>query len=89
MLIAPVVNVLTERFGYRPVSAVGIMTSAGALIVTSFLPNILAVFLSYGVMVGIGSGLVTVSSIGVVMLYFPEQNSVRAMAIIMVGPGLG
>eukprot|EP00057_Strongylocentrotus_purpuratus_P014251 XP_011668725.1 PREDICTED: monocarboxylate transporter 9 isoform X1 [Strongylocentrotus purpuratus] len=89
LLIAPLVNILTERFGCRPVAIIGTIVAASALIVTSFLKSLIAVFIAYGLVFGVGGGLMTVCCYDAVLLYFPEENNVRAMGLLLTGTSFG
>nr|XP_054774767.1 monocarboxylate transporter 13-like [Lytechinus pictus] len=89
LMVAPLVNILTARFGCRRVAILGLLVSAGALIVTSFLTDILAVFFVYGLVFGGGAGILCVSCYDAVLFYFPEENNVRAMGLLLSGTSFG
>lgn len=89
LLIAPLINILIERFGCRPVAIIGTIVAASALLVTSFLKSLIAVFIVYGLVFGVGGGLMTICCYDAVLLYFPVENNVRAMGLLLSGTSFG
>ncbi|XP_041452826.1 uncharacterized protein LOC121405899 [Lytechinus variegatus] len=89
LMFAPLIKMASERFGYRSVSVFGILMVSAGIFVTSFLPSLLPMFGTYGLMSGIGAGVVTVCAFDLIVLYFPEKNTMRAVAIAVTGSTAG
>lgn len=56
---------------------------------TSFLSSLVPMFGTFGVMAGLGAGLFTVCAFDLIVLYFPERNTMRAVAIASTGSTTG
>ena len=89
LMLAPFIKLASERFGYRSVSIFGIVLASVGVFVTSFLPSLLPMFGTYGLMIGVGAGIVTVCAFDLIVLYFPEKNTMRAVAIAVTGSTAG
>eukprot|EP00057_Strongylocentrotus_purpuratus_P004931 XP_003729789.1 PREDICTED: uncharacterized protein LOC100894070 [Strongylocentrotus purpuratus] len=89
LMLAPFIKLASERFGYRSVSIFGIVLASVGVFVTSFLPSLLPMFGTYGLMAGVGTGIVTVCAFDLIVLYFPEKNTMRAVAIAVTGSTAG
>ncbi|XP_030840775.1 monocarboxylate transporter 14-like [Strongylocentrotus purpuratus] len=85
LMIAPFVKLASERFGYRLVAISGVVSTSTGVFMTSFLSSLIPMFATFGVMAGIGAGLFTVCAFDLIVLYFPERNTMRAVAIASTG----
>eukprot|EP00057_Strongylocentrotus_purpuratus_P010378 XP_011664852.1 PREDICTED: monocarboxylate transporter 9-like [Strongylocentrotus purpuratus] len=88
-LSSPIANPLIERFGNRVVIVVGILLSFSSMMLTSFMPILEVMYLTYSVLYGLGAGLQLMSSINLALQYFPTRNSTRSVCIIMAGANIG
>ncbi|XP_030839794.1 uncharacterized protein LOC105442193 [Strongylocentrotus purpuratus] len=88
-MIAPFVKLASERFGYRSVAISGVVSTSAGVFMTSFLSSLIPMFATFGVMAGIGAGLFTVCAFDLIVLYFPERNTMRAVAIASTGSTTG
>jgi MFS family permease len=89
MLCASPVNWLTRRFGIHPVMFLGIFLHASGFIAASFARNhIYQLYLSQGVLVGLGVGFIWIPSIAILPQWFAKKRSM-AVGISSAGAGIG
>ena len=81
-------GMLADRFGPRLVCSAGMLFIAAGLLATSFAASLATVYLGYGVVVGIGVGLVYAPAIGGVQPWFTRRRGTAA-GIASAGIGAG
>lgn len=81
-------GMLADRFGPRMVCSVGMVLIAVGLLATSWASSLMAVYLSYGLMVGLGIALVYTPSIASVQPWFSTRRGL-AGGIASSGVGAG
>jgi MFS family permease len=81
-------GMLADRFGPRTVCAAGMALIASGLLATSWATSLLAVYLSYGLLVGLGIALVYTPSIASVQPWFTTRRGL-AGGIASSGVGAG
>jgi MFS family permease len=81
-------GMLADRFGPRIVCSAGMALIATGLLVTSWASSLLAVYLSYGLLVGLGIALVYTPSIASVQPWFTTRRGL-AGGIASSGVGAG
>ncbi|KAL8559816.1 hypothetical protein ACOMHN_030152 [Nucella lapillus] len=81
LLLGPFATAVSNRFSVRTSVMAGAFLFATALIVSGFAPNVAFLIFSYGLLQGIGRGLVYSPSIIIVGLYFNRRRG--------LGVGLG
>nr|XP_006811444.1 PREDICTED: monocarboxylate transporter 12-like isoform X2 [Saccoglossus kowalevskii] len=79
---------LAERFGHRRIAMIGGIISSVALMASSFATSLSQLYLSYGVLLGIGYSFVHLPSYVMVARYFHKRLSI-AMGIALAGTGIG
>ncbi|KAJ9592129.1 hypothetical protein L9F63_001357, partial [Diploptera punctata] len=84
----PVVSALTNKFGCRTVCIAGSIIGCVAFILSTFSPNVNVLMLTYGVMGGIGFGLIYLPAVVCVGYYFETKRSL-ATGIAVCGSGFG
>eukprot|EP00095_Tigriopus_kingsejongensis_P000176 snap_masked-scaffold487_size158652-processed-gene-0.19 protein:Tk00176 transcript:snap_masked-scaffold487_size158652-processed-gene-0.19-mRNA-1 annotation:"monocarboxylate transporter " len=84
----PVASRLVQRFGCRPVSMVGSGLAACGMAVAAMSTNIYTFTIAYGIVSGLGFGLVYLPSVVICGLYF-EKRRALATAIALCGAGTG
>ena len=84
----PLVSILINRFECRITSFVGAMTCAVSLILTSFSNSLAVMYVSYSLLMGLGTGLVFSSSLVIVAKYFEKRRGC-ALGIVGSGQSLG
>ncbi|KAF9916439.1 hypothetical protein BX616_003758 [Lobosporangium transversale] len=87
-LPGPFVAPMTRRIGLRAVVAVGIAIASLGFILASFATQLWHLYLTQGLMFGVGGGLVFFSSISVTAQYFERRRGL-ANGIAVAGSGIG
>ncbi|CAG5118605.1 unnamed protein product [Candidula unifasciata] len=88
LFIGPIVSALTNRFGCRRVIIFGSFLAGVAFIASSWSNNVTVLILTYGLLGGIGFGLMYLPAIVAVSVYFEERRAV-ATGIAVCGSGVG
>ena len=84
--LSPMQGYLIERFGPRKLISVGAILTGSSWIFAAYAHDILSIYLSYGVLGGIGTGIIYVGIVGLMVRWFPDR---RGMAAGMVAAGYG
>ncbi|XP_050428062.1 monocarboxylate transporter 1 isoform X3 [Adelges cooleyi] len=84
----PVVSALTNKYGCRVVCMAGSVIAAVAFALSTLSPNVNVLMLTYGVMGGIGFGLIYLPAVVCVGYYFETKRSL-ATGIAVCGSGFG
>ena len=84
----PITSALCDRFGCRIISFAGAVLSVLGLFLTSFIQDVYIMYLTYGLVWGVGSSLSFVSSIVVLGRYF-DRRLALANGIATSGSGVG
>lgn len=71
---------LVERFGPRLLISIGAALSGLSWILAAHASSLLALYLTYGVLGGIGTGIIYVGVIGLMVRWFPNQRGLAAGA---------
>lgn len=88
MLVAPLVTYLARRYGTRPSMFFGVLSLAAAFISASFAHKAWQLYLSHGVLLGIGVGFIYIPSIAILSQWFSKKRSL-ANGITSAGSGIG
>ena len=88
MLVAPFVTILTRRFGKRLPMILGIIMQAGGFISASFVKRVWQLYLSQGILIGVGVGFIFIPSISILSQWFSRKRSL-ANGISSAGSGIG
>ncbi|KAJ6259540.1 hypothetical protein Dda_5177 [Drechslerella dactyloides] len=88
MLISPVANLLTRKFSSHVALLLGCTLQCASLICASFAYRIWHLYLSQGLLFGIGMGFIFVASVGILPQWFDKKRSV-ANGISAAGSGIG
>lgn len=88
LLAGPFTSALTNRYGFRPVACAGAVLAAIAIALSYFAPTLEILFLTYGVLAGIGFSLIYIPCIVVIGFYFEKWRAL-ATGIAMCGTGVG
>ena len=84
-----ITNSLLQRFGSRLVAAAGVILLAVGCVFTSLMPKFLPIYFTYGLLVGVASSFILISSMNLILKYFPEKNASRATGIAIMGTTCG
>ncbi|XP_041483891.1 monocarboxylate transporter 2-like [Lytechinus variegatus] len=82
-------NPLIARFGARPIAAIGLVMCFASLLITSFMPSIMPMFFTFSALYGFGINMVLISSINLILKYFPYKNCSRATSMALIGTTSG
>uniref|UniRef100_A0A2K6W4N5 MFS domain-containing protein n=1 Tax=Onchocerca volvulus TaxID=6282 RepID=A0A2K6W4N5_ONCVO len=87
-LAGPLASGLANSFGCRLVVIAGSIITFVGFILSSFVPSLPVLYITFGIIGGIGFGLVYLPSILIVNQYF-EKRRALAMGIAVCGSGIG
>ena len=79
---------LVDRFGPRLLISVGALLSGGSWILSASVDNLWALYLTYGVIGGFGTGIIYVGIIGLMVRWFPDRRGL-ATGLAAAGYGFG
>ncbi|MBO0752214.1 MAG: oxalate/formate MFS antiporter [Bradyrhizobiaceae bacterium] len=79
---------LVDRFGPKLLISVGAIMSGGGWVLSSYSDNLVALYISYGVIGGFGTGIIYVGIIGLVVRWFPDRRGL-ATGLAAAGYGFG
>lgn len=88
MLFAPLITILTRRFGHRRIMLLGAFLQTSALLLASFATQTWHLYLTQGALLGIGVGFAYVPSVAILSQWFDKKRSV-ASGIAAAGSGVG
>src|SRR5579864_868813 len=79
---------LVDRFGPKLLISVGAIMSGGSWVLSSYADSLMALYISYGVIGGFGTGIIYVGIIGLVVRWFPDRRGL-ATGLAAAGYGFG
>ena len=79
---------LVDRFGPKLLISVGAIMSGGSWMLSSNAGSLTALYISYGVIGGFGTGIIYVGIIGLVVRWFPDRRGL-ATGLAAAGYGFG
>ena len=85
---SPVQGFLVDRFGIRKLIAVGCVVSGLSWVLASHANSLTSLYLTYGLLGGLGTGIVYVGIIGLMVRWFPDRRGLAAGAVA-AGYGMG
>ncbi|QDD90724.1 oxalate/formate MFS antiporter [Pseudomonas oryzihabitans] len=85
---SPVQGFLVDRFGIRKLIACGCALSGLSWILASRADSLASLYLTYGVLGGLGTGIVYVGVVGLMVRWFPDHRGLAAGAVA-AGYGMG
>lgn len=88
LLASPATTICVRNFGTKPTMMLGVVLEAASLVLASLSKHIWHLFLTQGVLFGIGMGFLFVASVPIVPQWFTTRRSL-ANGISTSGSGLG
>lgn len=88
LLASPVCSLCVSSFGARSVTIFSGFLVAGGLMLSSLAPNIYFLFFSYGIVVGLGCGLLYTATVTITCQYFDSRRGL-ALGLISTGSSVG
>jgi oxalate/formate antiporter len=79
---------LVDRFGPRILISIGALLSGGSWVLSSYVDNLWALYFTYGVLGGFGTGIIYVGIIGLMVRWFPDRRGL-ATGLAAAGYGFG
>src|SRR5215813_9071214 len=79
---------LVDRFGPRLLISAGAIMSGGSWVLASSANSLVALYISYGIIGGFGTGIIYVGIIGLVVRWFPDRRGL-ATGLAAAGYGFG
>jgi len=86
--LAPAQGLLVDRFGPRLLLSIGAALSGLSWVLASQASSLTAFYLTYGVLGGLGTGIVYVGVVGHVVQWFPDRRGL-ATGLVAAGYGMG
>src|SRR6516225_7178042 len=86
--LAPMQGFLVERFGPKLLIGLGALMSGAGWIASSYIQTIWGLYATYGLLCGIGTGIVYIGIIGLMVKWFPERRGFAA-GVVAAGYGFG
>ncbi|KAG6005429.1 hypothetical protein E4U54_000343 [Claviceps lovelessii] len=88
LLVSPIATVCMRELGTKPTMFAGVVMESASLVCASFAHKIWHLFLSQGVLFGLGMGFLFTPSVGIVPQWFSTKRSL-ANGLAVCGSGLG
>jgi MFS transporter, OFA family, oxalate/formate antiporter len=86
--LSPFQAYLVDRFGPRALIAIGALLSGGSWVASAHVDNVWALYFTYGVLGGFGTGIIYVGIIGLMVRWFPDRRGL-ATGLAAAGYGFG
>ena len=86
--LAPIQGWLIDRFGPRLLITLGAALSGLGWVAAAYVTNIYALYGTYGLLCGLGTGFVYVGVVGLMVRWFPERRGFAA-GVVAAGYGFG
>ncbi|XP_053292827.1 monocarboxylate transporter 9 [Pleuronectes platessa] len=88
LIASPICSACVDSFGARPVTIFSGVMVAGGLMLSAFAPNVQFLIFSYGIVVGLGCGLVYAATLTITCQYFDKRRGL-ALGIVTTGTSVG
>ena len=86
--LAPFQGFLVERFGPRLLLSVGALLTGASWILAANAQSVLGLYLTYGLLGGVGTGIIYVGVVGLMVQWFPDKRGFAA-GVVAAGYGMG
>ena len=86
--LSPIQGFLVERVGPKALIGLGAVMSGVGWIASSYAATIWGLYATYGLLCGVGTGIVYVGIIGLMVKWFPERRGL-ATGVVAAGYGFG
>lgn len=88
LIASPICSACVVNFGVRPVTIFSGVMVSGGLMLSAFAPNVQFLIFSYGIVVGLGCGLVYAATVTITCQYFDKRRGL-ALGIVTTGTSIG
>jgi oxalate/formate antiporter len=86
--LSPLQGFLADRFGPKRLLAVGAVLTGASWVLAARAESLLALYLTYGLFGGIGTGIVYIGVVGLMVKWFPDKRGL-ATGLVAAGYGMG
>src|SRR6202051_2891911 len=86
--LSPLQGYLIETFGPKLLLAVGAIMTGLSWVLASSADTLISVYVTYGLLGGIGTGIIYVGIIGLMVAWFPDRRGMAA-GVVAAGYGMG
>jgi OFA family oxalate/formate antiporter-like MFS transporter len=86
--LAPMQGFLVERFGPKLLIGLGALMSGSGWIASSYIQTNWGLYATYGLLCGVGTGIVYIGIIGLMVKWFPDRRGL-ATGVVAAGYGFG
>ena len=88
LLSGPVASFLTNRLGWRITTAIGSVIASAGFMLSAFVPSVFYLYISAGVMIGLGLGIIYLPRLDCITQYFDKRRPI-VTGIAICGSGIG
>jgi MFS transporter, OFA family, oxalate/formate antiporter len=86
--LSPVQGWLVDRFGPKLLIGLGALLSGLGWVAASYVTSLMGLYLTYGLICGIGTGIVYIGIVGLMVKWFPDRRGF-ATGVVAAGYGFG
>jgi oxalate/formate antiporter len=86
--LSPLQGYLIEKFGPKLLLAAGAIMTGLSWVLASSADSLMSVYLTYGLLGGIGTGIIYVGIVGLMVAWFPDKRGMAA-GVVAAGYGMG
>lgn len=86
--LSPAQGYLIEKFGPRLLLAAGAIMTGLSWVLASSAGSLTALYLTYGLLGGVGTGIIYVGIVGLMVAWFPDRRGMAA-GVVAAGYGMG
>jgi oxalate/formate antiporter len=86
--LSPLQGYLVERLGPKVLIGLGAVMSGAGWIASSYITTIWGLYATYGLLCGVGTGIVYIGIIGLMVKWFPDRRGL-ATGVVAAGYGFG
>ena len=87
-MAGPVASYLTNRLGWRMTTAIGSVIAAAGFMLSAFVTSVFMLYVSAGVMIGLGLGIIYLPRLDCITQYFSRKRPL-VTGIAICGSGIG
>ncbi|KAL6474705.1 hypothetical protein MHYP_G00157450 [Metynnis hypsauchen] len=88
LIASPICSACVVNFGARPVTIFSGVMISGGLMLSAFAPSVYFLMFSYGIVVGLGCGLLYAATVTITCQYFDKRRGL-ALGIVTTGTSVG
>ena len=86
--LSPLQGYLVDRFGPKLLIGLGALLSGLGWVASSYVSSLMGLYLTYGLICGLGTGIVYIGIVGLMVKWFPDRRGF-ATGVVAAGYGFG